>query len=105
MKAVAFPTKETQRLVARLQEILPQLQKEYGVQSAWIFGSRVRGDETTNSDIDILVEFDDRPLSLLQFVHLENYLSDVLGVEVDLVERDTLKPAIGENILAEAVPL
>lgn len=105
MNDLEFPTKETERLVKLLQTLLPTLQQEYGVKSAWLFGSRVRGTEKSKSDIDILVEFDERPLSLLRFVHLENYLSDMLGVEVDLVERDTLKRTIGQYILAEAVPL
>ncbi len=41
--------------------------------------------------------------SLLRFIELENYLSDELGVRVDLVLRDSLKPHIGENVLTEVV--
>ena len=51
-----------------------------------------------NSDLDILVTFEDEP-SLLTFIAIENYLSDLLGVKVDLVMKDSLKPAIGKNIL------
>jgi predicted nucleotidyltransferase len=51
------------------------------------------------------VEFEDRPLSLLKFIELENRLSDVLGLRVDLVEKQSLKPAIGRHILQEAVPV
>jgi hypothetical protein len=54
--------------------------------------------------LDILVTFDEAP-SLLTFVAIENYLSDELGVKVDPVMKDSLKPAIGKAILNEAMPV
>jgi len=89
----------------RLRRRLPELRSEYGVLSLGLFGSRVRGDALDHSDLDVLVEFGDRPLSLLQFLALEHRLTDLLGVKVDLVEKDGLKPAIGRRILQEVVPL
>jgi len=65
----------------------------------------VRGKQKRNGDLDILVEFDDRSLTLLQFIALEHELSALLGVKVDLVEKNSLKPAIGRHILQEAVPV
>ena len=84
---------------------LPVLRRQYGVRSLGIFGSYVRGDQRSESDLDLLVELDERPLTLLQFIALENYLSDLLGVKVDLVEKEALKPAIGDHILKEVVPI
>jgi predicted nucleotidyltransferase len=84
---------------------LPRLREQYGVKSLGLFGSYVRGQQAQESDLDILVEFDDRPLTLLQFVRLENELSDLLGVKVDLVEKAALKPAIGRRVLEEFVPV
>jgi len=56
------------------------------------------------SDLDILVEFEhDVDMGLLKFVGMENYLSDLLGVKVDLVEKSALKPRIGKHILKEVV--
>jgi predicted nucleotidyltransferase len=52
----------------------------------------------------VLVEFSETP-SLLKFINLENYLSDNLGIKVDLVHKSGLKPRIGEQILAEVVYL
>ena len=52
----------------------------------------------------MLVEFYETP-GLLRFIAMENYLSDLLGVKVDLVMKDALKPAIGKRILAEVVPV
>jgi predicted nucleotidyltransferase len=54
--------------------------------------------------VDILVEFD-RPGNLLDFIHLQNDLIDLLGVRVDLVEKSGLKPAIRPYVLAEVVPV
>jgi predicted nucleotidyltransferase len=55
-----------------------------------IFGSFARGDNKKGSDIDILVEFKEAP-SLLTLIKLENDLSDILGVKVDLVTTGALK--------------
>ena len=84
-----------------LRQHLPELRERYGVKSLGIFGSYLHGRQRSRSDLDLLVEFDDRPLSLLDFVRLENHLSDLLGVKVDLVEKSALKPAIGRRILEE----
>jgi predicted nucleotidyltransferase len=80
------------------------LQERYKVCELGVFGSYVRQEQTESSDVDVLVEFSETP-SLLKFVNLENYLSDNLGVKVDLVHKGGLKPRIGERILAEVVYL
>ena len=80
------------------------LQERYKIRELGIFGSYVRQEQTETSDVDLLVEFSETP-SLLKFVNLENYLSDNLGVKVDLVHKGGLKPRIGERILAEVVYL
>jgi predicted nucleotidyltransferase len=97
--------RELVHYVALLRQHLPALRERYGVRFMGAFGSYVRGEQRRGSDLDLLVEFADRPLTLLQFITLEHYLSDLLEVKVDLVERDTLKPTIGRRILAEVVPL
>ena len=51
------------------------------------------------------MEFDQRPLTLLQFIALEYELSDRLQIKVDLVEKSVLSPTIGKRILQEVVPL
>jgi len=90
------------RLLDRLRQALPELKKRYGITQLGVFGSYVRGEQTPNSDLDLLVEFDpDRRFGLLTFCELENQLSDRLGVKVDLVMKTGLKPRIGERILAE----
>lgn len=80
------------------------LHEHYKVRELGIFGSYVRKEQTEASDVDLLVEFSETP-SLLKFVNLENYLSDNLGVKVDLVHKSGLKPRLGERILKEVVYL
>jgi len=86
----------------KLRVLKPLLHKEYGVRTIGIFGSFVRGEETPESDLDILVEFE-RPIGLIKFVDLKLRLSEALGVEVDLVMKSALKPRIGERILQEVL--
>ena len=88
-------------LLEKIKEIYPKIEKQYDIASLEIFGSFLRGEEKEGSDLDLLITFSEPP-SLFGFVRLENYLSDTLGVKVDLVMKDSLKPNIGERILAEA---
>jgi predicted nucleotidyltransferase len=81
------------------------LRERYSVQSLGVFGSWVRGEQTKDSDIDILVVIEDETLTLFQFAELREYLKDLLGVRVDLVERKMLKPYIGQRILQEVVAI
>jgi predicted nucleotidyltransferase len=78
--------------------------EQYGVESLEIFGSYVRSEQKKDSDLDILVTFKEDP-SLLTYIAMENYLSDRLGIRVDLVMKDSLKPKIGQQILREAIPV
>lgn len=82
----------------------PIVQEKYKVKEMGIFGSYVRGEQHKNSDVDVLIDFEQAP-SLLKFIELENYLSDTIGIKVDLVMKRVLKPRIGKNILAEVVYL
>ena len=94
----------TETIKAKLAAYKPVLVQRYGVKEIGIFGSYVRGDQKQGSDVDILVDFTGS-ISLLDFVHLENELSDLLGVKVDLVMKTALKPRIGRHILDEVVPV
>ena len=83
-----------------------ELRERYGIKELGIFGSYVRGEERKDSDLDLLAEFEDgAKIGLLEFIRVENYLSDLLGVKVELVEKSALKPRIGRLILKEVVYL
>ncbi len=87
-----------------LREQLPLLKERYGVASLGLFGSYVRRQAGPGSDLDLLVRFHQTP-GLIRFIELENYLSDLLGVRVDLVMAEALKPAVGQRVLAEVEPI
>ena len=87
-----------------LRERLPDLQARYGIRSLSLFGSYVRGEQEADSDLDILVEYETPP-DFFQFIELEDYLSEILGVKVDLVMKSALRPMIGKRILAESIPV
>lgn len=78
------------------------LRRRFKVKEIGIFGSYVRGEQKKTSDVDILVEFEETP-TLLEFIELENYLSEILGIRVDLVMKRALKPRIREIVLKEVV--
>jgi len=87
-----------------LHQQIPILAERYGVEKLEVFGSYVRDEQKKGSDLDVLVTFKKAP-SLLTFIAIENYLSDLLGVKVDLVMKDSLKPKIGQQILREVIPV
>ena len=92
--------------MADLDEITSKIRpilKKYGIKKAGVFGSTARGETDTN-DIDLLVKID-RKISLLEFVGIKQELEDELGMKVDLVEYDSLKPVLKEDILSEEVPV
>ena len=94
--------KDITRFRQALKSQLTLLADRYKVQSLGIFGSYIRQEQHPNSDLNMLVTFSETP-SLLKFIALENYLSDLLGVKVDLVMQDALKPNIGPHILREVI--
>ena len=88
-----------------IKEILSQhkaiITNKYKIKEISIFGSWVRDEHKEDSDIDILVEFN-APIGFFEFLELEEYLQQILGVSVDLVSKKALKPRIGAQILKEA---
>jgi predicted nucleotidyltransferase len=96
--------KELNEIMNILRRSFPKLSEQYSVETLGVFGSHVRSEQDLESDLDILVTFSEVP-GLLRFIELENYLSDLLGVQVDLVMKSALKPALGQRILAEVISL
>ena len=93
---------EVSHFVRILKQHLPVLAERYKVKYLGVFGSYIRNEQKRTSDLDLLVEFYETP-SLFQYIRFESYLSELLGVKVDLVMKDALKPAIGKHILKEVV--
>jgi len=93
--------KGVEEIKAYLEKKKPFLEK-FGITEIGIFGSYVKGTETSNSDIDILISIR-KPsrIGLLELIEIENQLSNELDTRVDLVVKSGLKPAIGSRILRE----
>ena len=87
----------------RVHEELPALREKFSVKSLAVFGSVARR-EPDPQDVDLLVEFYEAP-GLFGFVALQNHLSDLLGVKVDLLTPDSLKPRVSASALKEMVPV
>ena len=75
--------------------------KDFGVRRCGFFGSFVREQNTKQSDIDILVEFEPGQKTFDNFMQLAFFLEDLLGRDVDLVTVESLSPYIGPHILEE----
>jgi len=93
---------DLQKILHKLRELLPSITEEYNVKEIEVFGSYVRSEENSSSDLDLLVTFTKTP-SLLQFVKLKNHLTDILELEVDLVMRESVKPHLSENIFRKTL--
>jgi predicted nucleotidyltransferase len=91
-------------ILAKLREHAPEL-KAAGVMHLFLHGSYARGTEIRgSSDVDVIAEFDPRRrLSLVDMVAIENRLTDLLGLQVDLSPAKTLKEPVREKAKREAV--
>ncbi len=96
--------KTQKALKARLEALKPLLKKRFAVETIGFFGSYSRNEQTPKSDVDVLVAFsEDAHVGFFRFLELEEFLSRRLGVKVDLVTKDALKPVMKERILKETV--
>ena len=91
-------------IITALREALPDLRQRWPIDTLALFGSRVRNDARPDSDLDVLVEFT-HPIPLSSFLTLEERLSELTGLRVDLVSAAALKPYIGQHVRAEAITL
>jgi predicted nucleotidyltransferase len=79
-----------------------ELTKKFGVKSLSLFGSVARNEATSDSDVDLLVEFN-RPVGYFGLFALQDYLEKLLGCPVDLGTPNSLKPYMRERVMAEAI--
>jgi len=87
------------QIKSNLKRYRTTLREEFKVVRLGVFGSYARGTPDEESDVDILVELAE-PLGL-KFIDLKDYLEQILGLKVDLVTHQALKPRLRDSILAE----
>ena len=80
------------------------LLEAYQITRLGIFGSYARCQQTDDSDIDVLVEYENAP-TLYKIIELRDYLSELFSVKVDVVTKNGLKERIRERVLAEVIYL
>ncbi len=85
-----------------IKEKTKDLFEKSGVAFAGLFGSFARGEEHEESDVDIMVKFNDhQEVSLLDFFALQNSLEDILGKKVDLTAQNSLNPRLKLKIISD----
>lgn len=101
---LGLPNSRLGRRLRRHRRAVIALTSRCGAHNVRVFGSVARGEDTDTSDIDLLVDLDER-VSLVALSGLQRELTDLLGVAVDVVPATTLKPVIRDEVLAEAILL
>ena len=82
----------------KITDIIVEYFKMQPVDQVWLFGSYARGEETPDSDIDLLVKFDhSHPIGLFAYARMWRELEERLGRKVDLVEEGTLRPFVEKS--------
>ena len=90
---------EIKNIIAKYKKTLEQV---YMVKEIGIFGSYVRNEQHSKSDVDILVEFEE-PVSLLKLVSLENFLKEILKINLEVIPKKDLRKELKENIIKETI--
>lgn len=93
---------DTKELLSKLREVKPIILSDYRAKDIGLFGSFVRGDQHGDSDIDVLVEFEEEA-DLFDLVGLGQYLEEILQRKVDVVPKRAIRPELRESILQEVV--
>jgi hypothetical protein len=86
-------------IITYLQEQQLYFHNTFGINFIGLFGSFSRGDETQNSDIDILYTIDkDKKLSMFKYLKIASQLENFFNKKIDLIRVDTLKPGVKKYV-------
>ncbi len=76
----------------------------HGATSLYVFGSRARGDQVADSDLDVFVEYDPQErFSLFNLVRIKRVVEKLTGLRADVTTRNSLRPEVKAEIEREAV--
>ncbi|HUP69514.1 MAG TPA: helix-turn-helix domain-containing protein [Acidimicrobiales bacterium] len=103
-RQLGLPDTPLGRRLRRRRRAIIETAANRGAHNVRIFGSVARGEDTAASDVDFLVDLDSG-VGVVGLAGLKRDLTDLLGVDVDVVPAETLKPRIRAEVLAEAIPL
>jgi predicted nucleotidyltransferase len=88
--------------VTKLRRHARELRAE-GVRTLYLFGSTARNQARATSDVDLFFDYDDPRFSLVELVRVKDRISAILGVDADVMTRDSLHPMLRERIEASAI--
>lgn len=103
-RSLGLPDTPLGRRLRQRRKAIIRTAEERRAHNVRVFGSVARGEDLPSSDVDLLVDLDEG-VGLFDLIGLRRELAELLGVDVDLVPADTLKPRIRERVMQEAVPL
>ena len=103
-RTLGLPDKPLGRRLRHRRKAIIEAVGQRRARNVRVFGSVARGEDTATSDIDLLVDLDDG-VGLLDLIGLRRELRELLGVDVDVIPADTLKPRMRAQVLSEAIPL
>jgi len=90
-------------VLQKLEEKMPEIRERFGIETLGIFGSVSRGEDTPESDVDILYRFQEGKGCMSTVVPLIRYLRELFGRDVDLVSIDYISPLIEKSVRADAI--
>lgn len=94
----------TDNILTKLKELKPLITSRYKTKEIGLFGSFARGEQREDSDIDVLVEFEEGA-DLFDLVGLADYLEEALQQKVDVVPKRALREELREAVLREVVTI
>ncbi|MFZ6016328.1 MAG: nucleotidyltransferase family protein [Nitrospirota bacterium] len=100
---VAEMVSSAEEVVAYLKKNKRYLYDRFGITSIGIFGSFVRGDQTSSSDIDMVIEMEESKKNIHTFMQLRRFLEKEMARKIDLGFEHSLKPAIREKVKGQII--
>ena len=94
-------SKDLEQITQKIADNKEYLRETYGVEEIGIFGSYTRGEQTSKSDVDLIVTLNQEKVSvgLFEFCNLEHFLENLLNKKIDLVTKKSIRPAFQKYIL------
>jgi hypothetical protein len=93
---------QREEILDKLNHYAPRLAKEFGFNALYLFGSVARDEAGEHSDVDLFIEFSE-PIGIFEFVELKRQFEFILGCDVDLGTKRSLKQEIFELIKEETI--
>jgi len=92
-----------EEVLRKLQAHMPEIRERFGIETLGIFGSVARGEDTPESDVDVLYRFQEDKGSMSTVVPLMYYLQELFGRKVDLISFDYISPLIENAVHADTI--